>query len=123
MMASDPAAAKTPGLKGVALFRVGSDHPGMAQYGTLTRCKPVRRCGSRWRRWFTLRGEVRRVEGQHADDAKRDSAHSRNGQELARSGYGCGLPAAHPADRSRRLARVKLKQRPRNARGETERPV
>ena len=76
---------ETPRLQGVTLFRVGGND---ARHGTVRHVNEgvdqgQENVGHAGVDDFALRGEVRRVEGQHADDAKRDGAPQQERAELA----------------------------------------
>ncbi len=75
---------KAPRLQGVALFRVGGDD---ARHGAVRHVNEgvdqgQENVGHAGIDDFALRGKVRRVEGQYADDAKRDGAPQQERAEL-----------------------------------------
>ena len=76
---------ETPGLQGVTLFRVSGDD---ARHGAVRHVnegvdQSQENVGHAGVDDFALRREVRRVEGQYADDAERDSAPQQERAELA----------------------------------------
>ena len=88
---------ETPGLKGMTLFRVGGDHP---RHGAVRDVnegvdQSQQNIGHAGIDDFALRGEVRRVEGQHADDAERDGAPQQERAELAVAGAGAVYQQPH----------------------------